>query len=178
MKIVIFFERPNLSAYLNCSSFNWMRNMRIHFAFVTLMAVLTIFFSLLTSLPREWRDLLWLLLSRITRRTLGGPAPLQCDIPPSDLVRDTYVVSLASSHTLEQHKQRTGHANDLERVIFDVGEVNDVLLGDRTIYEAKTDDASLVNAIRADFGVLLVECEGQIHLRTHRIGSVEPTPVG
>jgi hypothetical protein len=78
---------------------------------------------------------------------------------------------------LEQHKQRTSRAVDLERTILDVGEVNDVLLGDITVYEAKSDDVSLVNGIRADLGILFVECKGRIHLRTHRVGSVQPTPL-
>jgi hypothetical protein len=119
----------------------------------------------------------WLLLLRITRRTLGGSAPLQCNKPPSQRIPDTYVVSLAHSYSLEQHKQRTSRAVDLERTILDVGEVNDVLLGDITVYEAKSDDVSLVNGIRADLGILFVECKGRIHLRTHRVGSVQPTPL-
>lgn len=151
--------------------------MRNPFAAIAVMAALTIVFSSLTLLPREWTDLLWLLLSRITRRTLGGPAPLQCNMPQSQLIPDTYIVSLANSYSLEQHKRRTGRAVDLERAILDIGEVNDVLLGDITVYEAKSDDAPLVNAIRADIGVLFVECKGRIHLRTHRIGSVQPTPL-
>lgn len=128
-------------------------------------------------MPREWTDLLWLLLLRITRRTLGGPAPLQCNMPPSRRIPDTYVVNLANSYSLEQHKQRTGRAVALERAILDVGEVNDVLLGDITLYEAKSDDASLVDAIRADLGVLFVECKGRLHLRKHCVGSVQPTPL-
>jgi len=51
-------------------------------------------------------------------------------------------------------------AVDLERTILDVGEVNDVLLVDITVYDAKSDDASLVGAIRADPVVLFVECKG------------------
>jgi hypothetical protein len=64
-------------------------------------------------------------------------------MPLSQRIPDTCVVSLANSYSLEQHKQRTGRAIDLERTILDVGEVNDVLLGDITVYEAKSDDASL-----------------------------------
>ena len=150
--------------------------MRNPFAAIAVIAALTIFFSL-TLLPREWTDLLWLLLSRISRRTLGGPAPLQCNIPPSQRIPDTYIVSLANSYSLEQHKQRTGRAVDLDRAILDVGEVNNVLLGDITVYEAKSDDASLVDAICADLGVLFVECKRRIHLRTHGVGSVQPTPL-
>ena len=96
-------------------------------------------------------------------------------MPPSQRIPDTYVVNLANSYSLEQHKQRTGRTVDLERTILDVGEVNDVLLVDITVYEAKSDDASLVDAIRADPGVLFVECKGL--LRTHRVGSVQPTPL-
>jgi len=98
-------------------------------------------------------------------------------MPQSQLIPDTYLVSLANSYSLERHKRRTGRAADLERAILDVGEVNDVLLGDITVYEVKSDDVSLINAVRADLGVLFVECKGQIHLRTHRIGSVQPTPL-
>jgi len=142
--------------------------MRNPFAAIAVVAALTILS--LTLLPREWTDLLWLLLSRFTRRILGGPAPLQCNIPQSELIPDTYIVSLANSYSLEQHKRRTGRAVDLDRAIVDVGEVNDVLLGDITVYEAKSEDASLVNAVRADPGVLFVECKSRIHLRTQGIG--------
>jgi hypothetical protein len=146
--------------------------MRKPFAAIAISAAI---FSL-TLLSREGKNLLWL-LSRITRRTLGRPAPLQCNMPPSQRIPDPYVVSLANSYSLEQHKQRTGRAVDLERTILDIGEVNDVLLGDITVYEAKSDDASLVNGIRADLGVLFIECKGRIHLRMHRVGSVQPTPL-
>jgi hypothetical protein len=149
--------------------------MRNPFAAIAVMAALTIFFSL-ASLPREWDLLRLLLLSRITRRTLGGPAPLLCNMPQSSLIPDTYFVSLANSYSLEQHKRKTGRAVDLDHAILDVEEMKDVLLGDITFYEARTDDASLVNAVRADLGVLFVECKGKIHLRTHRTGSVQPTP--
>jgi len=145
--------------------------MRNPFAAIAAVAALTIFFSL-TLLPREWTDLLWLLLSRISRRTLGGPAPLQCNIPQSQLIPDTYIVSLASSYSLEQHKRRTGRGVDLERAILDVGQVNDVLLGDITVYEAKSDDVSLVDAVRADPGVLFVECKGRVHLRSQGVDSL------
>jgi hypothetical protein len=137
--------------------------MRKPFAAIAISAAI---FSL-TLLSREGKNLLWL-LSRITRRTLGRPVPLQRNIPPSQRIPDPYVVSLANSYSLEQHKQRTGRAVDLERTILDIGEVNDVLLVDITVYEAKSDDASLVEAIRADLGVSFVECKGRVHLRTHR----------
>ncbi|KUJ11544.1 uncharacterized protein LY89DRAFT_688765 [Mollisia scopiformis] len=44
------------------------------------VAILAVFFSL-ASIPRQWIDLLSLLLSRITRTILGGAAPLHCDMP-------------------------------------------------------------------------------------------------
>jgi hypothetical protein len=85
---------------------------------------------------------------------------------------------LANSYSLEQHNQTTGRAVDLERAILGSGyEFNDPLLGNIIIYDVKSDDASLLHAIRADLGVLYVECEGRVSLRTHHVGSVQPTPL-
>jgi hypothetical protein len=151
--------------------------MRNPFAAIAVIATLSIFFSL-ALLPREWTYSLWLLLSSITRRTLGGPAPLLCHTPPSSRIPDTYLVMLANSYSLEKHKQTTGRAVDLERAILgSVYEFNDPLLGNITMYDVKSDDASLLDAIRADLGVLYVECEGRVSLRTHHVGSVQPTPL-
>jgi len=150
--------------------------MRNPFAAIAVITALTIFFSL-TMLPREWTDLLWLLLLRIIRKTLGGPAPLLCDMLPSQRIPDTYVVSLANSYSFEEHKRRTGRAIDLDRAILDVGQVHLILLGDITMYEVKSDDASLINAVRAEIGVLFVQCKGRIYLDSHQISSVQPTPL-
>jgi hypothetical protein len=85
---------------------------------------------------------------------------------------------LANSYSIEQHKQTTGRAVDLEGAILgSVYEFHNPLLGNVTMYNVKSDDASLLDAIRADLGVLYVECEGRVSLRTHHVGSVQPTPL-
>ena len=146
--------------------------MRNPFPAIAIIATLSIFFSL-ALLPREWTELLWLLRSRITRRILGGPAPLLCDMPLSSRIPNTYLIILANCYSLEQHKQTTGRAVDLERAILgSVYEMNDPLLGNITMYNIESEDASLLDAIRADLGVLSVGCEGRIFLRTYRVGSV------
>ncbi|KAF2104202.1 hypothetical protein NA57DRAFT_51045 [Rhizodiscina lignyota] len=138
---------------------------------IAAMAALTIFS--LKLVPREWDFYLIFLRSRIIRRTLGVPAPLPCDMPQSSIVPDTYVVTLASHHSLEEHKRTTGRAVDLERTISDIDDFHDPLLGRLTVYEAKSDDASLVNAIRADLGVLIVECEGRMTPRAQPTSPVQ-----
>ena len=100
-----------------------------------------------------------LLITKLPESTLlGGPAPYPCT--------GTYKVhshssSLASGYSLEQRKQKTGRAEDLERANIDPGEVeDDPLFGNILMYEAEFDD-TLLAVVRSDLGVLWVEC----HLR-------------
>jgi hypothetical protein len=118
------------------------------------------------SLPRLWRDLLWLLSSRISRKIFRGPAPLLCSVPQSRLIPNIYVVSLTSSYSLDQHKQTIGRADDLNRAIVDFDEIGGVAIFENAIYyEAKVDDSTLMTAIRSYYRVLFVECHGKPHLR-------------
>ncbi|QIW96754.1 hypothetical protein AMS68_002272 [Peltaster fructicola] len=112
------------------------------------------------SLPREWSSLLWLLQSRVTRKIFGGPAPFEGDcgnVPGID--PEVVVVSLASGHSVAQHGRTIHRASDLEQAMIHVDHFHDPLFGDITTYKAKTSDASLIAAIRSDYGVQFVTCD-------------------
>jgi hypothetical protein len=109
--------------------------------------------------------LILLLLSRAFRWVFGGPAPLLCNTRQSHNEAITYAVGLAPGYSLEQHKQTCGRAGDLEQAIIGAVELDDPLFGNFILYDVKLNDSTLLDAIRSDFGVVMVECPGDGEFR-------------
>lgn len=93
-------------------------------------------------LPQEWTDLISIVVSKHLRRLTGGSAPFHC-YEYSTKIPDTYEVTLADHHTLEEHKQAINRAGDLQNAILEVDQWNDRLLGKLISNDAKTRDKTL-----------------------------------
>ena len=119
---------------------------------------------------RQWRYFVWLLSSRISRKIFGGPPPLLCITPQSELIPNTYTVSLWSGYSLEQHKQTIGRGDDLERAIHDFIVIADPLFGNLTDYHVEFDDPTLMAAVQSDYGVWFLECRAIPHPRLRFVG--------
>jgi hypothetical protein len=75
------------------------------------------------------------------------------------------VVTLAPGYLLEQHKQTCGRADDLDQAIIDAVKIDDPLLGELILYDVKLNDSTLLEAIRLEFEVVMLECPGRGELQ-------------
>lgn len=79
-------------------------------------------------------------------------------------IPDEYIVYLDRGHTLEDHQRIVGDVVDLQQVIGTTFPVTNGLF-----YTAKLQNAAL-NAVRADVGVEMLECQFESHI----VEGVEP----
>ncbi|TVY27984.1 hypothetical protein LHYA1_G003487 [Lachnellula hyalina] len=84
-------------------------------------------------------------------------APLHnCDY--ESLVPNSYVIYLTPGHSLEQHSEAVG--KDMKPLVHHVFD----MYTEKVVYVGRPVDGSLLEAIRADEGVELVECEDEPQL--------------
>ena len=75
------------------------------------------------------------------------------DLPPGSVVPDAYVVYLAPGHSIEAHKAVVGHEINVDIVL-------DRLYPDKLVYGAHM-SREVLEAVRSDRGVEMVECDGK-----------------
>jgi hypothetical protein len=99
---------------------------------------------------------------RLTQVITHAPAPLlNCDLPEDHLVQNSYLIILKSGYTVQQHKAGLCRSGDLDAVIETVLDSPFPTLD--TDYFATIDNPSLLESIRADLGVVAVECDMVMH---------------
>ena len=124
--------------------------------FVTL--VITIVILTILSIRLKITDSIPHTRMRTLRKTAGLMTEallIRCEGPEEDRDPDGYIVYLAPSYSLEQHKETVGSGADLDAAIEFLF---DDVRPDQIYYIAKLDEGSLA-AVRADLGVVYVECD-------------------
>jgi hypothetical protein len=87
-------------------------------------------------------------------------APLfGCDIPKESLIKDDYQVFLHKGYSLDEHKRLVGNAVDFNSAIQ---RVDNETKYHGVLYTATLNQDALA-AVRAEFGVDFVVCEGLLY---------------